>query len=69
MTEFVYCLAIIGTYIVIKYIYMEEHRKHNTNYLEKAIILLISVGTFASMFLVMAYYTVRYPPHDQKIVL
>lgn len=64
MTEFIYVLLVIATYFVIKAIYLEEHNKKQSTPIEKLILLILAFGTFPIIFLMMAWYTIKYPPHD-----
>jgi len=65
MTITIYLLLIIGSYFIIRDIYKEEHNIKEINWLECLFIWFLSLFIFFGWFVIMAYNTLKYPPHEE----
>lgn len=60
---FCYILIYIGVYASMRDLYLEEHNKKILTWYQSVAILLGSLTLFFGLFLLMAIYTLKYPPH------
>lgn len=65
MIEVIYPILIIGCFFIIRDIYKEEHNVKKIVWPEVVFIWFLSLFTFFSIFIIMAYYTLKYPPHEE----
>ena len=61
-----YIILVIGSYYLIKDVYLEETELKDVSYNERIFILLLSLLIFVSMFLVMGYYTLKNTNNESK---
>lgn len=60
-----YILLVYFSFTVIKEAYLEEKHKERLGWLETTIIFMLSLATFFSIFLILAYFTIRSNNHHR----
>lgn len=67
MAEIVYILLVVGCYCIIRDVYCEEHGIHisEVSWPKSIVMATASLLIFFSLFIILAYYTIKYPPHEE----
>lgn len=62
---FCYILCYIGTYLIMRDAYLYEHNKLKLTWYQSLSIALGSLTVFFGVFILLAVYTIKYPPHNE----